>query len=66
MAQHLLAAADRFEIPRLRAICEKHLCETVDVANAATTLTLAEENHATVRMPFFLLPSISYLVFIRN
>ena len=47
MAQHLLAAADRFELPRLRAICEKHLCETVDIANAATTLTLAEENHAT-------------------
>mmetsp|Transcript_4736 Transcript_4736/g.12432 ORF Transcript_4736/g.12432 Transcript_4736/m.12432 type:complete len:663 (+) Transcript_4736:275-2263(+) len=47
MAQHLLAAADRFELPRLRAICEQHLCETVDVANAATTLTLAEENHAT-------------------
>ncbi|QDZ23047.1 POZ domain-containing protein [Chloropicon primus] len=47
MAQHLLAAADRFELPRLRAICEKHLCETVDIANAATTLTLADENHAT-------------------
>ncbi len=47
MAQHLLAAADRFELPRLRAICEKHLCETVDVENAATTLALAEENHAS-------------------
>lgn len=47
MAQHLLAAADRFELPRLRAICEKHLCETVDIANAATTLTLADENHAS-------------------
>lgn len=47
MAQHLLSAADRFELPRLRAICEKHLCETVDIVNAATTLTLADENHAT-------------------
>lgn len=46
MAQHLLVAADRFELERLRRICERRLCETVDVETVATTLTLAEQNHA--------------------
>ena len=27
-------------------ICERRLCETVDVETVATTLTLAEQNHA--------------------
>lgn len=31
MAQHLLVAADRFQLPRLRRICERRLCETVEV-----------------------------------
>jgi len=46
MAQHLLVAADQFQLSRLRAICEQRLCETVDEASVATTLTLAEQNHA--------------------
>ena len=46
MAQHLLVAADQFELARLRAICEQRLCETVDEASVSTTLTLAEQNHA--------------------
>jgi hypothetical protein len=46
MAQHLLVAADRYELIRLRRICERRLCETVDVETVATTLTLAEQNHA--------------------
>ncbi|GMH40661.1 hypothetical protein BSKO_08565 [Bryopsis sp. KO-2023] len=45
-AQHLLEAADRYELVRLRRICERRLCQTVDVETAATTLTLAEQNHA--------------------
>jgi hypothetical protein len=49
MAQHLLVAADRFELERLRRICERRLCETVDVETVATTLTLAEQNNAEVR-----------------
>lgn len=48
-AQHLLEAADRFELNRLRKICEKRLCLTVDVDTVATTLTLAEQNRADVR-----------------
>lgn len=31
MAQHLLVAADRFQLHRLRRICERRLCETVEV-----------------------------------
>ena len=46
MAQHLLVAADRFQAPRLRRICERRLCETVEVETVATTLALAEQNHA--------------------
>lgn len=46
MTQHLLVAADRFDLTRLRAICEARLCEAVDVETAATTLALAEQNHA--------------------
>ncbi|WIA09235.1 hypothetical protein OEZ85_008643 [Tetradesmus obliquus] len=46
MAQHLLAAADMYQLTRLRRICERRLCESVDVETAATTLALAEQNHA--------------------
>ena len=31
LAQHLLVAADRFQLSRLRRICEQRLCETVEV-----------------------------------
>ena len=46
-AQALLAAADRFGLVRLRAICEARLCESIDVATAATTLALADAHAAS-------------------
>ncbi|CAN6452809.1 unnamed protein product [Victoria cruziana] len=45
MAQHLLAAADRYGIERLRRLCEAMLCEKVCINTVATTLALAEQHH---------------------
>ncbi|XP_039781289.1 BTB/POZ and MATH domain-containing protein 2-like [Panicum virgatum] len=45
MAQHLLEAADRYDMQRLRLICEDTLCRHLDVSTAATTLVLAEQHH---------------------
>lgn len=42
LMQHLLAAADRFGLDRLKELCEVKLCEEVNVDTVATTLSLAE------------------------
>ena len=46
-AQHLLAAADRYGLDRLRILCEAKLCEEVNVDTVATTLALAEQHHSS-------------------
>ncbi|VAI11073.1 unnamed protein product [Triticum turgidum subsp. durum] len=44
--QHLLVAADRYGLERLKAICEEKLCQKFDVQTVATTLALAEQHHS--------------------
>ena len=46
MAQHLLMASDRYQLERLRAICERRLVDTVDVDTVSTTLMLADKCNA--------------------
>jgi speckle-type POZ protein len=45
MAQHLLEAADRYAMERLKLICEDMLCRHIDVSTVATSLVLAEQHH---------------------
>ncbi|KAI4969192.1 hypothetical protein ZWY2020_000106 [Hordeum vulgare] len=44
LLQHLLVAAERYNLPRLRVMCEKKLCEHIDVNTATTILGLAEQH----------------------
>uniref|UniRef100_A0A0A8XYP7 Uncharacterized protein n=1 Tax=Arundo donax TaxID=35708 RepID=A0A0A8XYP7_ARUDO len=48
MAQHLLVAADRYNLERLKLICEDKLCRHIDTASAATILALAEQHRCHV------------------
>ncbi|XP_044320596.1 BTB/POZ and MATH domain-containing protein 2-like [Triticum aestivum] len=43
--QHLLVAADRYGLERLRIMCESRLCDSIGVETVATTLVLAEQHH---------------------
>nr|CAB3494686.1 unnamed protein product [Digitaria exilis] len=45
MAQHLLVAADRNGMERLKLICEDRLCGCIDKASAATILALSDQHH---------------------
>jgi speckle-type POZ protein len=42
--QHLLVAADRYGIQRLKAMCEKKLREHIGVSSITTILALAEQH----------------------
>ncbi|KAK3120546.1 hypothetical protein QOZ80_9AG0689750 [Eleusine coracana subsp. coracana] len=44
MAQHLLVAADRYNLVRLKLICEDVLSSNIDKSIAASTLVLAEQH----------------------
>ncbi|KAJ1687527.1 hypothetical protein LUZ63_018917 [Rhynchospora breviuscula] len=42
MAQNLLAAADRYDLERLKLMCEDYLCKNLNVSMVASTLIVAE------------------------
>jgi speckle-type POZ protein len=44
LAQHLLVAADRYQLDRLKVLCECRLAFAIDSSTAATTLSLAERH----------------------
>ncbi|PUZ38999.1 hypothetical protein GQ55_9G242700 [Panicum hallii var. hallii] len=44
MSQHLLEAADRFNLQRLKLLCEDKLCGCIDTGSVVTTLVLAEQH----------------------
>ncbi|CAL4986483.1 unnamed protein product [Urochloa decumbens] len=44
MAQHLLVAADRYGLQRLKLICEDRLCNFISTGTVAITLALAEQH----------------------
>ncbi|KAL3812711.1 hypothetical protein ACJIZ3_013979 [Penstemon smallii] len=44
MTQHLLVAADRYGIERLKSLCEARLCGNIDIDNVASSLALAEQH----------------------
>ncbi|XP_024029227.1 BTB/POZ and MATH domain-containing protein 3 isoform X2 [Morus notabilis] len=43
--KHLLAAADLYNLDRLKLLCESKLCEEINTDTVATTLALAEQHH---------------------
>lgn len=43
----LLAAADRYDLTRLRQVCESHLCKDISVNSVSRTLALADCYRAT-------------------
>jgi speckle-type POZ protein len=44
MAQHLLVTADRYDLERLKLMCEHKLCECISTSMVTTTLVLAEQH----------------------
>ncbi|XP_020092345.1 BTB/POZ and MATH domain-containing protein 4-like isoform X2 [Ananas comosus] len=46
LAAKLLAAADKYDLGRLRLLCESYLCKDISVNSVASTLALADRHHA--------------------
>ncbi|KAL6627801.1 hypothetical protein ACP70R_031527 [Stipagrostis hirtigluma subsp. patula] len=47
MIKHLLIAADRYGVERMKLMCESILCKGLDAASVATTLALADQHHCS-------------------
>ncbi|KAM3335438.1 hypothetical protein ACQJBY_029736 [Aegilops geniculata] len=46
--QHLLVAADRYGMEKLKLVCQRILCQNLDVENVATMLALADQHHCDI------------------
>lgn len=44
MAQHLFVVADRYDVERLKLICEEKLCSYIHTSSVGTILALAEQH----------------------
>ena len=47
MTSELLFAADKYQLDRLKLMCEEELCSKLNVTNASQTLELADRHNAT-------------------
>uniref|UniRef100_A0ACD5UTH8 Uncharacterized protein n=1 Tax=Avena sativa TaxID=4498 RepID=A0ACD5UTH8_AVESA len=47
MVKHLLVAADRYALERLKLVCEGILCKSLDVESVATMLALADQHQCS-------------------
>ena len=47
MFKHLLVAADKYALGRMKLMCESILCHKLDVANVASTLALADKYYCS-------------------
>ncbi|KAF7098530.1 hypothetical protein CFC21_100265 [Triticum aestivum] len=47
MLRHLLVAADRYAMERMKLMCESKLCEVLCAETVATTLALADQHHCS-------------------
>ncbi|VAI93063.1 unnamed protein product [Triticum turgidum subsp. durum] len=47
MVKHLLVAADRYGMERMKLMCESKLCKFLEASNVATTLALADQHHCS-------------------
>ncbi|VAH64659.1 BTB/POZ and MATH domain-containing protein 1-like [Triticum urartu] len=47
MVRHLLVAADRYAMERMKYMCEIKLCEVLHTGTVATTLALADQHHCS-------------------
>ncbi|XBI94763.1 hypothetical protein VPH35_031344 [Triticum aestivum] len=45
IVMHLLVAADRYAMERLKVICESILCNNIEAKTVVTTLALADQHH---------------------
>ncbi|XP_072986523.1 BTB/POZ and MATH domain-containing protein 4-like [Typha latifolia] len=47
LAAKLFAAADKYEVGRLRQLCESYLCKYISVDSVSAILAFADQHHAT-------------------